>query len=328
MPIHSPSYRAWEGQRVSEWTQWLTICTTGISRAAKSPWLRRLLFSALLPLLYIGMPFFLFEQSGRDPRTWQVFSAFVERNMPPTMPLRAAIGALPIHPTAEQFNTIRHPVWSYLLMTFLRYPQLFLVVIVVGIVAPPLISQDLRTRAHLIYFSRPISRFEYVAGKVGVVSFFLLLISALPALLLYVAAVLLAPSLDVALTTWDLPLRIVAASVCMIVPTALVALAFSSLTLESRYAGFAWFAIWIIGHVSYSALIAIPSFEAAQTGVTFEPGWRLLASPYQVLGVVQSYIFGLASDDSLVLPSFLLLIAASLVSLAVLFRRVSAPMRV
>jgi hypothetical protein len=201
-------------------------------------------------------------------------------------------------------------------------------VVLVGIVAPPLISQDLRTRAYLIYFARPITRLEYVLGKVGVVSFFLLTISALPALLLYVAAVMLSPSVEVVLTTWDLPLRILVGSACMIIPTTLVALAFSSLTLESRYAGFAWFAMWIMGHVTYSALIAIPSFEAARDEVAFAPGWRLLTSPYQVLGVVQSYVFGFATDPSVVLPSFGILFVASIASLAVLMRRVNAPMRV
>lgn len=327
MPIHSPSYRPWEGPRISEWTRWFTICSTGIGRAFQSRWLRRLLFSAILPLLFFGLPFFLFEQSGREPEVWRGFSILVRR-MPEGMMLREAIGTIPSNPTPEQFAAIRHPVWSFLLLTFLRYPQAFLMVLLIGIVAPPLISQDLRTRAYLIYFARPISRLEYVVGKVGIVGFFLFSISAMPALLLYVAAVLLSPSVDVVLTTWDLPFRILAASTCMIIPTTLVALAFSSLTLESRYAGFAWFAMWIMGHVTYSALIAIPSIEAAQERVVFEPGWRLLASPYQVLGVVQSYAFGLVSDPSIVLPSFLMLFAVSLASLAVLFQRVAAPMRV
>jgi len=286
-----------------------------------------LLFSALLPLLFFGIPFFLFEQAGRDPEIWRSFSILVRR-MPQEMMLRDAIGALPRNPTPEEFAAIRQPVWSFLILTFLRYPQAFLMVILVGIVAPPLISQDLRTRAYLIYFARPISRLEYVVGKLGVVGFFLFWISAMPALLLYVAAVMLSPSVEVVLTTWDLPIRILIASACMIIPTTLVALAFSSLTLESRYAGFAWFAMWIMGHVTYSALVAIPTFEAAQDQVAFAPGWRLLASPYQVLGVVQSYAFGFVSDPSVVLPSFVLLVAVSLVSLAILFRRVTAPMRV
>jgi len=327
MPIHSPSYRSWEGHRVSQWTRWSTICFTGVERASKSRWLRRLLFFALLPLLLFGTFFFLFEQSGRDPRIWRSFSGFVNR-MPPGNPLGDAIGPLPLTVTPEKFDEVRHPVWSFLLLTFLRVPQAFLMVTLIGIVAPPLISQDLRTRAYLIYFARPISRLEYVAGKFGVVGFFLLSISAMPALLLYGVAVMLSPSVDVVMSTWDLPIRILIASTFMLIPTTLVALAFSSLTLESRYAGFAWFAMWIIGHVTYSALIAIPSMEAAQDDLVYSPGWLILTSPYQVLGVVQSFAFGFSSDPSVVLPSFLMLFAVSIISLVVLFRRVAAPMRV
>jgi ABC-2 type transport system permease protein len=326
MPIHNPAYRAWNGLRTSEWTRWWTICSTGIARASKSAWLKRLMFAALLPLLFFAIPFFLFEQSSRDPTTWRMFAEFV-RGMPQAAMLRETIGSLPVQPTPEQFDSIRHDVWSFLLLTMLRYPQSLLIVLAVGIVAPPLISQDLRTRAYLIYFARPITRLEYIVGKVGVVGFFLLSFTALPGLLLYVVGLLLSPSIDVLLTTWDLPFRILLASACLILPTTLVALAFSSLTLESRFAGFAWFAMWIFGHVTYSALVAIPTLEAHRNRQEFEPGWRLLTSPYRVLGNVQSYIFGFDGSATMVLPSFLLLAAVSAGSLVILFRRVNAPMR-
>ena len=134
MPIHSISYRPWDGHRVSPWTRWLTICSTGIVRSSKSQWLRRLLFAAFIPLLFTGIPFFLFEQSVRDPNMWQAFAGFV-RTIPQNHMLRDAVGNIPQHPTPEQFEAIRHQVWSFLTLTFLRYPQSFLMVIIVGIVA-------------------------------------------------------------------------------------------------------------------------------------------------------------------------------------------------
>ncbi len=66
-------------------------------------------------------------------------------------------------------STARHEVWSLLLMTFFRYPQAVLMVLLVGMIAPPLISQDFRSRAFLLYFSRPITPVEYVFGKAMVV---------------------------------------------------------------------------------------------------------------------------------------------------------------
>jgi len=350
MPIHNAAYRGWDGARAGWSTRWTTISSMEIKRASKSKQLKRLLFAVLFPLLFFGVPFFLFEQSTRDPGTWQLFSRFA-LGLPQASILRESIAAKEIgvdlgenwqqsrrrfprsfwsppakDPTPEQYDAIRHEVWSFILLTFMRYPQSVLMVLVVGIIAPPLISQDLRTRAYLIYFARPITRLEYIVGKFGAVGFFLFCISAVPALLLYVVGVFLSPSLTVVISTWDLPIRILIGAACLIVPTTLVALAFSSLTLESRYAGFAWFAMWIIGHVTYQSLIAIPSFEATQDGSVFEPGWRLLMSPYQVLGVAQSYVFGFTVDQSMVLPAFLLLGTASIVSLVILFRRVAAPM--
>lgn len=326
MPLHSVAYRAWESQRVGLATRLFTVCETGIRRAYQSSWLKRLLFAAMIPVIAFAVPFFLFEQSQRDPIVWRGFLSTL-RGLPQFSMLSEAVGTLPGQPTQAEFDDIRHDVWAFLLLTLMRYPQAFLMVLVVGIAAPPLISQDLRTRAYLIYFARPITRLEYICGKIGVISFFLLCISTLPALLLYATGVLLSPSLDVFWSTWDLPLRILLGSVCWILPTTLVALAFSALTLESRYAAFAWFAMWVIGHVTYSALIALPSFEAIRESQVFEPGWRVLTSPYQVLGIVQAYAFGF-DESPMLQPACWLLVAASLVSFCILFRRVAAPLQV
>ena len=64
-------------------------------------------------------------------------------------------------------------MWSWLLYTFLRYPQGGIMVLMVGIIAPPLISQDVRSRAFLLYFSRPLARWQYALGKLATVWFYL-----------------------------------------------------------------------------------------------------------------------------------------------------------
>ncbi len=326
MPIHSTAYRPWDGVKVPEWSRSVTICSTGVMRASRSRWLKRLLFAAFIPLIFFAVPLFLYEQSSRDPLTWQSASRMIQ-NMVRNSAIQDAIAELPRRPSAEQFDAIRHQVWAFFMLSMLRYPQALLMIVVVGIVAPPLISQDLRTRAYLIYFSRPITRLEYIVGKVGVIATFLGAITIIPTMILYLAGLLMSPSFSVLLATWDLPFRILLGAACLIIPMSLVSLAFSSLTLESRYAAFAWFAMWIIGHVSYLALSAMPSFQAQQNGVSYEPGWRILASPYQVIAVVQSYIFQFDNHPQMVLPAFLMLLAISTLSLIVLFRRVNAPMR-
>ncbi len=323
MPIHSAGYRAWEGSRVPVLARWAAIASTGIRRTSKSKWLRRMMFLAVLPTLFLSAPFFVFEQAVRDPRMARRLSGILN-GLPQTGVIADVVAANIAHATPEQVEALRHKTWSYLLLTLFRYPQATLMVLVIGIAAPPLIAHDIRSRAFLIYFSKPITRLEYVLGKMGTVTFFLAMITTLPAMLLYAAGVMLSPSPAVMLSTWDLPLRILLASVVLILPTTSMALMFSSMTTESRYAGFAWFAVWIFGMVTFSSVMA---FTAGSVEGLVEPGWRTLVSPYHTLGVVQAWVFGLSTEQAAVAPSIALLALVTVASLTILFHRVTLPMR-
>ena len=72
-------------------------------------------------------------------------------------------------------QTARHDAWAWLLLSLLRYPQGFVMVLAVGMIAPSLIAKDVLSRAFLLYFSRPLARTEYVLGKLFVVCTFLVL---------------------------------------------------------------------------------------------------------------------------------------------------------
>jgi ABC-2 type transport system permease protein len=328
VPIHSPGYRPWEGQRVAAAMRTGVIASTGVRRTSKSKWLRRMLFVSVLPTLFLSVPLFLFEQAARDPDSTGGAVANVLEDLPSGSPLAKAAAINLANASPEQVEFVRHQVWSFLLLTLFRYPQAVMMVLIIGIAAPPLISHDIRSRAFLIYFSKPITRWEYILGKMGTVAFFLAMITTLPALILYFAGVVLSPDLSVLFLTWDLPLRIALASIVLIVPTTSVALMFSSLTTESRYAGFGWFAIWILGSVSYSVLMA---FAIATKGGRFDPntdvGWQTLLSPYHTLGVVQSWIFDMHGKNAPIVLSIVLLVFVTVGSLAIVYRRVSLPMR-
>lgn len=313
MPIHDLGYRAWEGRRCPESTRWCVIAQIGVRLAWKSQWLRRMILLAWLPAVYMGLVFFLFEQSASRPAARRAaVSVFRELGGLEGVVLYSA--ALQADP-----GEARHQVWGWLLLLFFRYPQGILMTLVVGLIAPPLISQDMRSRALLLYFSRPITRSEYILGKSAVVCVYLALITTAPALALYVFGVLLSPDLSVVRSTWDFLLRIPAASAVLMVPTTLLALAFSSLTIRSYYASFAWFATWGVGMVTYYALQGI-------LGGAFDERWALL-SVYHTLGKVQAWVFDSGASSWDVWPYFVLLGVLSLVSLAAVFRRVSSCLR-
>lgn len=323
MGINSVGYRAWDASPRRFIPAWWVIAATGVRRTSKSKWLQRILFLSLLPAFVLAVPFFLLEQGVRNPENASQ-AARLLRSMPPSGGVHLEVARNLDEATPEQIAELRHYVWSFLLLALFRYPQAALMVLAIGIAGPPLISHDMRSRASFIYFSRPIGRGAYLVGKLGTLAFFLAMITTLPALLLYLMGLLVSPSLAVANETWDLPLRILAASVALIVPTTSVALLFSSMTKESRYAAFAWFALWIVGRVAYGALTA----RVLHPTEDFQPSaWYLFVSPYHVLGIVQSWIFELEADPQLVGPAVAALAATSVASLVVVVYRISIPLR-
>ncbi len=326
--VHQLGYRGWNGRRVPGWTRWIVIASIGVRRAWQNHWLRRILFFAWVPAVWFGVGIFIWEQAALYPEWRQLLEPFL-RQLPPSPIFDEVKQAV----RAGDFSGSRHAVWAWLLNSFIRYPQSVLAVLVVGLIAPPLISQDIRSRAFLVYFSRPLSRREYLLGKMACLWVYLGMLSAVPALTLYVIGVLVSPNLNVVIATWDLPFRIAAASIVLMLPTSALALCFSSMTQESRYAGFAWFSVWILGWFTYAAVTSAEAFHMRQEMFhrgrmveLHESAWAHL-SLYHTLGRVQSWIFGFANFAD-ALASIAILTAVTVVSLVVLFRRISAPMRV
>ena len=136
----------------------------------------------------------------------------------------------------------------------MRVPQAVLLAVVIGLVAPSLISRDLRAKAWLIYFTRPVGKLEYILGKMLILGLLVATITMLPALALWLMGVGVSPSIWVAVTTWDLPVRIIVASLALAVPMVLMSLAYSSVTAESRIASFAWFATWAACWIAHTTL--------------------------------------------------------------------------
>ncbi len=273
MPLHDVGYRPWRGNLQGSLSAILVIAATGIRLAWASRWLRRAVFFAWSPALLFAGSFFAFEQAVDEGRLGAMRDQVSRgRDIDGIGVLGKVIadsfgGAEPeagkhADPEVELLRT-RRAVWSRLLLAFMRSPQAILLAIVIGLVAPALVSRDLRAKAWLIYFTRPVGKFEYVAGKLLILGLLVATITMLPALGLWMAGVAVSPSVWVAVATWDLPVRIVVASVALALPMVLMALAFSSLTAESRIASFAWFATWIACWVAHTSLAGADMARAA-----------------------------------------------------------------
>ena len=158
MPIFELGYRRWDGGYRPQAARWWAIARTGIKLAWRSKLLRRLIFLSWAPLLYFGPVFFAVgyvtdpSNSEAAVRGWRAF-------------LASLVGQdLTLELMADP-ESARGSVWAMIYAFYFSYSSAILVLLVTTLVGPPLISQDVRTRAFLIYFSKPISGVEYLLGQ-------------------------------------------------------------------------------------------------------------------------------------------------------------------
>ncbi len=349
MPIFDVGYRKWNGALVSRLERCLSIALTGIRIALKSVWIKRMTLACWLPVFYWGVGFLVFERLNNDQLLQRAESAAIKQSGGASQILRGELEAARRQRVQEEVarelqrnfrsfpaidrlveslrqndpGELRHTFWSWMLMTYFRYPQITGLVFLLGFVTPSLISKDIRSRALYLYFSRPIGSLEYLIGKFLIPSVFLMAITTAPALALYVLGVFLSPSFDVVWWTWDIPLRVVVASAVVVVPTVSLALMLSALTQESRFAAFAWFAIWALGHGAWFAF-QISTFSPDGPDSSLQPALQAFSrvSLYNVLGEAQTFVFGFSSLSE-ALVSLILLTLLTIVCLAVLLRRLS-----
>ena len=230
MPIHDQGYRRYGGRRLPRGRAWRVIAAAGIRSA-----LGRRRFVGLLILAWL--PFFV-----------RAVQFYVSTNLP-----QAAFLA----PTAETFRE------------FLDQQQIFVFFVTVSVGAG-LIANDRRANALQIYLSKPLSRWEYVFGKLAVLLVFLLLVTWVPAVALLVVQVLFAGNVGFVLDHLYLLPAMTLFSLIEGIVVASSMLALSSLSRSSRYAGMLYAAVivcspalvGVLRMVTGSSAIALMSFPA------------------------------------------------------------------
>jgi len=178
-----------------------------------------------------------------------------------------------------------------------------------------LIANDLRTGAILVYLSRPLTRRDYVLGKLGVLLVLNLAVTLGPGLLLYLIALGLAPE---QFAKWELlwiaPAVIVHSFLIALV-VGLLALAISALSRSARVAGLAFVGLFVGLEIVRGVLMRFADRPEAQ-----------VLSLQQDLRAVGNALFGIAARAA-ALPVWwpaLVLVLAVVSCLFVLRARVRA----
>ncbi|QDT73671.1 ABC transporter permease [Lacipirellula limnantheis] len=241
MPVFDQGYQHWSGTLSGHAWRWLAITRHGIRVALGNRWLKLALFVAWLPAIALAAVvcfWGLLEQQSALIQSLLPMLGFLDREML-------------LDPRAYRME-----VWTlsygYFMLTELR-----LAMVLILLVGPNLISQDLRYNALPLYLSRPLRRIDYFLGKWGVIVSFVGAVTVLPAIAAYVLGILF--SLDVAIIKQTFPLLL--ASVCyglIIAGSAgTLILALSALSRSSRYVAMFWLAVWIGSGVVSGVLLGI-----------------------------------------------------------------------
>ncbi len=130
----------------------------------------------------------------------------------------------------------------------------FLVTVTLGAV---LIAEDRRANALQIYLSKPLSRLEYIFGKLSILMAFLLFITWVPAILLLVVQVVFAGNFSFLRANAYLFPAITVFSIVEVVMVSTCMLALSSLSTSGRFVGILYTALIFFSDALYGVLRAV-----------------------------------------------------------------------
>jgi ABC-2 type transport system permease protein len=238
MPIFDQGYQHWNGRLSGHLWRWLAITREGV----RAQWKKRATRSAVLvafgPALLLSAVLIVWGLLEQQSSVLETFAPLL-RGLPPEI--------------VEGPRQYRASFWTMAYHYFFMI-QTFFAMVLVLIVGPDLISQDLRFNAVPLYFARPLRRIDYFLGKLGVIGFYLGVVAVGPALTAYLLGIAFSFELSVFRDTARLMAGVLAYGLLIVVSAGTLMLALSSLSRSSRFVGAAWVGVWVVGNIAAKTL--------------------------------------------------------------------------
>ena len=272
MPIHDQGYRRYAGARLLRARSWSVIARAGI--------IARLRERRFLALLLVAWLLFVV-------RAVQIYFG--------TMFARAAFFA----PSEETFHG------------FLTQQRLFVFFITIYAGAG-LIASDRQANALQLYLSKPITRHDYIVGKLATLAAFLIAVTWVPAMMLLMLQVLFSGSLEFVSTHPRLVPAITITAALQVALASMMMLALSSLSRSRRFAAMLYALVTIFAG----------TIERVLQTATGAAGWVLL-SPQNTLLVITDALFGIEPEIPVTI-ALIAIVTLMAICVAVLERRVRA----
>jgi ABC-type transport system involved in multi-copper enzyme maturation permease subunit len=271
MPIHDQGYRRYAGRREAHGRTWLVIARAGVMERLRERKFLGLLLVAWLPFLV---------------RSVQLY---VAANYAQASFLNA---------TPSMFR-------DYLAQ---QGVFVFFITLYVG---SGLIANDRRANALQIYLSKPLSRVDYVVGKLATLLIFLTAVTWVPGILLLVMQMLFAGNLAFLKANLFLFPAITVFSAVTVLTSSFTMLALSSLSKSRRFV-----AVMYAGLIFFTA-----AMYQALRGITGTRAWVFI-SPGDVLDVIGDRIFRSTEPENLLPIALVTVVVLLAASVFVLERRV------
>ena len=272
MPIHDQGYRRYSGARILRARSWFVIARAGI--------IERLRERRFLALLLVAWLLFVV-------RAVQIYFG--------TTFVRSSFFA----PSEETFHG------------FLTQQRLFVFFITIYAGAG-LIASDRQANALQLYLSKPITRHDYIVGKLATLAAFLIAVTWVPAMMLLMLQVLFSGSLEFVSTHPRLVPAITITAALQVALASMMMLALSSLSRSRRFAAMLYALVTIFAG----------TIERVLQTATGAAGW-VLVSPQNTLLVITDALFGIEPEIPVTL-ALIAIMTLMAVCVAVLERRVRA----
>jgi ABC-2 type transport system permease protein len=239
VPIFDQGYQHWSGTLSGHSWRGLAIARQGMRVGKKNRFVRVLMLVSWLPALLLAVALCV----------W----GLLERNSSIVAPLLPILRSYLNVEILQNPRSFRLEIWT-ICYDFFLITELYLSMILVLLVGPGLISQDLRFNALPLYFSRPMKRFDYFLGKLGVIVAFIGTVTIVPSLVAYALGLLFSLDLSIIKDTFGLLLYSMAYGLVIAISSGVLMLALSSLSRNSRYVGLFWLGLWIISGITSAIL--------------------------------------------------------------------------
>ena len=286
MPVYDRRYRGWDGERRPSRWLFLSLTRFGIAEVFSSKLLLVLFVASCLPFLVFGSGIYLLNNAD--------FLKLVQGDV------------------SQLAEWLGGRLFFWFLVT-----QALLAFVVVSFTGPNLVGPDLVHGAMPLYLSRPISRADYVLGKLAVLLALLSAITWLPGLLLAGLQASLAPEGWLA-AHWQIPVGLFLGSWIWILVLSLLALAISAWIRWRPLATSALFIVIVVGAAFGTAIDEM-----------LDTRWGKLLNLTEMTSTIWIALFGdavkVVDDEALPLAAcWLGLAAACAVALAILHRKIRA----